>query len=190
MINDWSPRIIIEFGYVEYFSVFEALDVVLWLRKHLRSCDSTRASLSSKIALFRCTGDDLWQFYCFGVPRRRFWAWEPSEELRLDGSFHMRPKMFQNMLLVTMLSHCTWPNYNDVIDVIRNYQTDLISGSLKYQSHRTDLNSGSWGPEMPRNWKMPVKSKIGHVRHPKIKNRPCSTPENRNKPCSTPENRK
>ena len=77
------------------------------------------------------------------------------------------------------LQQSIWPNYNDVIDVIRNYRTDLISGSLKYRSHRTDLNSGSWGPEVPWNWKMPLKSKIGHVRRPKIENRPCSIFQNR-----------
>ena len=93
-----------------------------------------------------------------------------------------------------------WPNYNDVIDVIRNYRTDLISGSLKYRSHRTDLNSGSWGPEVPRNWKMPLKSKTGHVRRPKIENRPCTNRKSKighvrraeieNRPCSIFQNRK
>ncbi len=42
------------------------------------------------------------------------------------------------------LNHDTvGPNHSEVIDLIRNYQTDLISGSLKYRSHRTDLDSGS-----------------------------------------------
>ena len=34
-----------------------------------------------------------------------FGAWEPSQKMRLDESFHMRYTMPQNTLLVTILKH-------------------------------------------------------------------------------------
>ena len=57
----------IEISFNKYFSVFEALDIVLGPGNHLRSCGSTRAFICAKNASKHATGDDVEPFYCFGI---------------------------------------------------------------------------------------------------------------------------
>ena len=56
MIHDWFSWIMLEVSFIKYFSVFEALDVVLGPGNHLRSCGSTIAFICTK----KCLKTSYW----------------------------------------------------------------------------------------------------------------------------------
>ena len=83
-------------------SVFDGVEVILGPGNHLRSCGSTRAFICANNASKHAIGDDLWTCYCFEGPGHCCGAWEPFEELRLDGSFNLINKSRHFVVLVTI----------------------------------------------------------------------------------------
>ena len=49
----------------------------------------------------------FWSSYSFEGPRHCFWAWKPSEELRLGESFNLIETSRHFVVLVTIYGHST-----------------------------------------------------------------------------------